>query len=179
MSRVDAGTEWVTVPREVAEKHPLYGLGGWMILVLLRCASIPFTIGPSLFHYANAIDPSNLSEPVQAVTLLEFALRMSVVLLALVSLFLAVARHRAFPAVYIVYISGLTVMTVFAIVARIYFLPEANDRLTTGALQAFGAIAGGIVWILYATRSRRVNVTYRLRVQAQDPLLQKSIAEIF
>jgi hypothetical protein len=182
MTTDTATSEWVTLPREIAERHPLYGIGGWMITVILRCASIPITVGPALVPLYAAASQIDHADPIYPYILAEIPIRAFLVVWAIANVFLIFSRNRFFPRSYIGYLLFLSAFIVFDAYANLFVAPQANGEPSKAfydVTRIVGSVLGTGVWIVYAIVSRRVNVTFLGRVRSDDPVLRQSVAEVF
>jgi hypothetical protein len=140
---------WTYVPVHIAEQHPLYGVGGWMALLMVLLA-IGAAFGVfTFFRLAGHFGQGGL-------------IAFLVVLLGVTTaaqiacLVLGAMKSPAFPPVFIV----LAVLSiVFAVIGM------AQDR---ASLADIAAVVINAIWIGYVSVSRRVNVTYRRRVANTD-----------
>lgn len=151
--------DWVYVPDHIAERHPLYGVGGWLILlmVLLAIGALLGVIG--FFRIVGVAGASGL------VTVLVVLLGV-VTAAQVVCIVLAAMKSAAFPPVFLV-IALLSIL--FGVLGL-----AVGDRPRLGE---FLGIAVNTIWAVYVVVSRRVNVTYRKRVRADDAQFADILAE--
>ena len=141
--------EWTYVPVHIAEQHPLYGVGGWMALLMVLLA-IGAAFGVfTFFRLAGHFSESG--------TIAFLVILLGITTAAQIAcLVLGARKSAAFPPLFIT----LAVLSIAAAV-----LGMMLDRASLGDLLA---IAVNALWIGYVVVSRRVNVTYRRRVANSD-----------
>ena len=148
-------------PDVVKDRHPLYGIGGWAVPLILGLVAGPFVDLIMTINYAKHL-PSRWQ--------FIFYLR-AIVGFATLWAALRLANHKEdFQYVCTAVFAGwLAFGTVLALVAA-----EGLSRRRSGVLLVEwtrAAIPSGL-WLLYVWRSKRVNVTCRSRVRPNDPFLQ-------
>lgn len=177
---------WVRLPLEIAQKHQLYGIGGWLTLVILGCLASPIRIVASLGPVYAQLDFASLHPTLLAFIVVEIALNALVVLWSLGNLFLLFNKNPLFPTSYVAMLAfsaafvTLDVVVVKSIMDSIGQPMAWNEAFDPETTREVGrAIMGAAIWIPYALVSRRVNVTYLNRVRPTDPLIKESTASVF
>lgn len=147
----------VKVSADVARTHPLYGVAGWTVVLAV------FTI-------------------------------LDAIIAALVMLGTIVVASRGIAAWHwlIVLVQGAMLTWLVVCIVKLFEKHEIFPRLFTcmcvasGALSVFMMVVGGFNWVAlvqlavvgiyigYVQSSRRINVTYRHLVAADDPILAQS-----
>ena len=177
---------WVEVPLEIAKQHPLYGIGGWLTLVILGSVVSPIRIVAQLGPVYSGVDYAALPPTLSAFIIVEIAINALIVLWSIANLFLLFNKHPLFPR----NLAGLMGVSAVFIVLDAFVTKAVMDSIgqPMGWSQVFDAetsrevgrsIFGALIWIPYAFVSKRVNVTYLNRVRADDPLLKESVATVF
>jgi hypothetical protein len=186
MTAVANEGRWATVPLEIAKRHALYGVGGWLWLVVLGNVISPIRIALSLGPLYSSIDYANLHPRLAAFIYGEIVFNAIVVLWSVANLFLLFSKHRLFPRSLVGLLAFSSVFVPLdAFVARwvtdsIGQAMPWEEVFDTDTVREIGrSIVGAAIWIPYALMSRRVNVTYLNRVRADDPLLRENAAEVF
>ncbi len=146
---------WIKLSRAQARQHPLYGIGGWLVLLAIF-VSIGLAMGfVELLDFWATTDHGGLSAWIMA------GLRSLMALWAALILILMLARSRAFPTAFVAY-------SMFYIIYLGLF-GLAFAYVTHGAV--FRGVAAAVplhlLAIAYVLRSRRVNITFRRRVRAK------------
>ena len=172
---------WTTLPRSVAEHHPLYGIRGWLIVLVMICVLISFRITVPvniLLRYQFTGTFSN----VETALALEVAANAILGLWGIANIFLIFKKHSAFP------VSYMALCIAFAIYTAAHTLAvlSLRDPSVSGARLA-GQVTGSIMfviiwsatWVSYVQRSIRVAVTFRNRVPATDPFLATAFNNVF
>ncbi len=153
---------WVYLaPDVVKDRHPLYGIGGWAILLMLGLVADPLVNLLVTINYAR-----HLSSGWQFI----FYIR-AIVGFATLWAALRLANHKEnFQYVCTAVVAGLLALdTVLALVAAEGLSKRGSEALLVEWVRA--AIPSGL-WLVYIWRSKRVNVTCRSRVRPNDPFLQ-------
>lgn len=183
---VTGDARWATVPPEIAKQHPLYGVGGWLILVAIGMIAAPVRILVTLAPVYGAIDYASLHPTMFAFVLGEIAVNAVLVLWSIANMFLLFSKNPLFPRSWIglmalsaVFVPADAVITKLVVdsIGQPMDWGQIFDLDTTREIGR--AIVGAAVWIPYALISRRVNVTFLGRVRADDPLLREGVAKIF
>jgi len=145
--------KWRTISMEVASQHPLYGFGGWVLVIFILDVLVLLAIWSGML-----LAPQEVSSAYggsMAAALLSCLLGSALILPYLV---LAPMKSAWMP--------PLTIICAWAGV--VLALPMNLYYLGTGA--AMGGALSGTFWALittlYIVRSRRVNVTYLQRIPA-------------
>ena len=145
---------WISLSREQAARHPLYGVGGWLVALAIF-VGIGLAMGiVELFDFWATTDHGGLSAWIMA------GLRSVMALWATAIFALLLAGSRAFPTAFVAYsLFNIIYLGLFGL---------AFAHVTHG--QVFVGVAGAVplhlLAIAYVLRSRRVNVTFRRRVRA-------------
>ncbi|MBR9973380.1 hypothetical protein [Magnetospirillum sulfuroxidans] len=137
---------WVTISRDEARTHPLYGFGGWNWVLLLVC----------------------LNEGVVACIFPGDGLTWAVMFALSVALSLAlVLNFRVFLPLFYLYAAVSIAATLF-----ITFQGMAHTMEIPIGLGMSPSLLIRIIFLIYVRESRRINVTLRNRVKADDPFLE-------
>jgi hypothetical protein len=179
----EAKSGWVDVPLEVAQRHALYGAAGWLIFVAIGQVSTPLLIGYDVYTMYRDTNMSAMNEPFRFFIQVEMALNVALAVWALVNLYLLVNLSRHFPPSIVAFFIAVPTVLIGDVVAAKTLAESSGiamewdellDRETIRVIaRSIGAAA---IWIPYMFISRRVNVTYRHRVRADDPLVAESAA---
>ncbi len=150
---------WTNITEDEARLHPLYGFAGWLwAIYAVEVLGIGMTL-EGVVTVATQYGVENLANPGFGVVWLH-------VLLNLPFLLMAPMKARAMPIVSIIcYWVGI----LFSLGTLLTFPSSMGMDISILARIAFW-IAWGAVFTLYLLRSRRVNVTYRHRVRADEPV---------
>ena len=140
--------EWVYLTKEAAESHPLYGVRGWLLGFL-----ISFCVGGLLLA---GLVAWRIIAPSRIVAVDRHFVMVGIALASLWVVFLAVPRSKQFAG------WSIAMMAATAVAAII----TADAGRPPGYHY-------NILVIIYLVRSRRVNVTMKWRVRANDPFLQQ------
>lgn len=167
--RLARAGRWREVGPDEARRHPLYGTSGIMVSLLMgMLLNVVFRTG----EYLLAIPPITSGAP-DWVQGLQLAMAADAVILSslyVVAFVMALRRHPLFPRfLLLVWMADLLMQLVIAQVVGSYAaLPPAAGAAVHALL--FGAVQKVLIsmtiWSPYLLLSRRVNVTYRLRVPA-------------
>lgn len=163
---------WVKVSSELAKKHPLYGRGGWLVVLAIVVAfsflkqvselrAAAFQAGMSEFELLGIDHPF--------VTLLKSVLVIYFVFASTV-LWSLLARHAKFR---------LIATTAFASLWPCVFLVSFALPETPGVAESLVAgtipwVISCIIWITYLHRSKRVRVTFDSCIRSDDPILKST-----
>lgn len=171
-------SRWVEVPPDVAKKHPLYGIGGWLILVAISCVVAPIRTVIQLTPVYSGIDYSTLPPMLTNFIVIEIGLNGLIVLWSIVNAFLLFRRHRAFPrsfAAMMAFSAIFVVGDVFATKAMMEAIGqpmEMSELFDAETSREVGrTIVAALIWIPYTFVSKRVHVTFLSRVRSDDPIL--------
>lgn len=144
---------WRTISIEVASQHPLYGFGGWVLVLFVLDVLALVAIWSGMLLAPDEVASAYSGSSVAAVfsCLLGSALILPYIVLAPM-------KSSLMPSLTII---CAWVGVVLALPMNLYFL---------GLGAALGGAASGTFWALimtlYIVRSRRVNVTYLQRIPA-------------
>jgi hypothetical protein len=181
-----ANDGWVVLPLDIAKQHPLYGVGGWLILVAIGTVVTPIRTILSLAPIYTAIDFTTLHPSLLAFIVAEIAVNALGILWSLATLLLLLSKHPLFPRSFVGLIGFSAVVVTLDAVASKYVMDSVGQPMPWDEVfdpdtfrEAVRSIVGAAIWIPYAFVSRRVNVTYLNRVRGDDPLLLQSVARVF
>lgn len=146
--------EWAYLDAATAARHPLHGLGGWLIAFLIWRIFIIVLAA----YVISALLPAFALEMFEILGILGVVMMVAIVLIVLdfVAVLGLVLGSRWFPALFYV-VAGLY------IVAAVLGMVD-NQR----PFREVGQILWHTVGIVYVVRSRRVNVTFRHRVNVRE-----------
>lgn len=166
--------KWVAISAEDARKHKLYGIGGWLILLIIgtifgALASLGSVKGAMFDAGVDWADLGRISKNfeifIYAVLSIQFAS-------SAVVLWLIVAKAEEFRKIStIALLLGFPLAAAFAIV-----YPNAGS----GAFLAYGGIdwiVRCLIWVPYFQMSKRVRVTFEHKVRNDDAHLQSLILD--
>ncbi len=156
---------WVLLPPEIAAQHPLHGIGGWTMLLLVQLvAGVIFGalafVALGMMFTQNAID--------SIISILPLLLGVLVVaeMLQIGCIVLLLMRSRAFPVCFMVFVAWSA-----------GFVILANLGLQGGPdVRSIVSLITVLAWAAYVVVSTRVNVTFRHRVERNDEWLQRGLA---
>jgi hypothetical protein len=150
--------EWVYLPQELAEQHPLHGIGGWTgLLLALMVLGTVLALVP-MFQLG-----SYLSDGGGLVVAIFLAV-LAVQIVNVVAIVLLVNRSPAFPPTFVA-------LTVIGLVLTVVLFALGD----VGIGNIVGMITQ-ILWLCYVLMSKRVNVTFRRRVEREDEWLKQGLA---
>lgn len=149
---------WVYLPPEIAAQHPLNGIGGWTGLLLAM-----MILGGLLGLWALIQFAALLPYGGPFVALFVAVLILQV--LNLVTIILLIRKSSAFPTWYVI-LAGLSIA-----MALLIFALGGGFR----AADIVGLVSS-LAWLCYVLVSRRVNVTFRGRVERNDEWLRRGLA---
>lgn len=155
---------WVYLPEDAARHHPLYGVYAWALLLLAF-----LVLGPIILVYQDVrILVSESQRPD------EFWIVLIAEVIFLAAAWKAAGRlGRESPDFrsyfYVAALIGLCVSALY-FATLVESGPRELDQLALSGL-VWRAVPI-LVWTLYVLRSRRINVTIRKRVPADDPFLR-------
>ena len=160
---------WRTVSRSEAQRHPLYGTSGIMVSLLLgMMANVPVRA----LEYLAAMPPLPHGMPGWLSTL-HLAMTFDVVLfgsLYMIAFVAALRRAPLFPRLLVaIWIGDITMQLVTAeLVTRAGDLPSGVATALHGLLEGNvkKVLISVALWLPYLLLSKRVNLTYRLRIPA-------------
>jgi hypothetical protein len=159
---------WTKVSRAEAERHPLYGPTGIMVSLMVGTM---LNVPVRALEYIAAMPPMPEAAP-HWLSTLHFAMTLDVVLfgsLYMIAFVAALRRVPLFPRLLLaIWLGDLTMQLVTAQLVASTNVPAAVGH----ALQMF--LIGNVkkvlismaLWLPYLLLSKRVNITYRLRVPA-------------
>lgn len=169
---------WKQVDLEVAQAHPLFGVGGWLLFygfslgvsVLTFLAAIHGLANPEgmgIFEYLAMKDPLTMW--------LSWMLFYEVAS-ALVVYMMMATKHVKFRPVAIILIVGV-VPFAFLTAAMTTGIPALADLLIG---VAFKSILPTVIWVAYLQRSKRVRVTFEHLVldEAVEPVRSADVEQV-
>ncbi|MET4699820.1 hypothetical protein ABIE65_002857 [Constrictibacter sp. MBR-5] len=162
--RTASAGRWVYLPEDVARQHPLYGVFGWALILLAFLFAAPLALVVQ--------DIRLLWGGHRIPTQFWFVLGLDVVLLGaawVAALKLGREQASFLPHFLLAALIGLGSAALFFMVMTAGVPPEYQDR------GSFGLVLRGlpvVLWIAYVLFSRRISVTIRKRVHAEDPFLR-------
>jgi hypothetical protein len=168
---------WVQVPLETAKRHPLYGIGGWLILVMLGQFLSPLMIVIGLYPIYQTLDFSELPPAYAAFVVIELALNAVFGLWAWSNLWL-IFNKRALAVKSVIGFLALSPAFLLSDALAAKFMLEYvggtmswQETFDAETMRAIGrSFVGAAIWIPYMVVSQRVNVTLLNRVRSGDPL---------
>ena len=148
---------WTKIGEDDARAHPLYGFGGWLLAVYaVEVLGVALTL-EGVITVVRDYGLNPLTNPSFGIVWLHLALNLPFLLMAPM-------KARLMPVVAIVcYWVGIAIS-----LGSFGTMPGPLMNVSILARVAFWN-AWGVVFTLYLLRSRRVNVTYRHRVLADEP----------
>jgi hypothetical protein len=159
---------WRRVSRGEARNHPLYGASGIMVSLMI---GMMLNVPVRALEYLAILPPIPSTAPQWLLTL-RFAMTLDVVLftsLYMVAFVAALRRAPLFPRLLAaIWIGDLAMQSVIARMLGSEALPAAvveplHDLLTGNIQKVLISVA---LWLPYLLLSKRVNLTYRLRLPA-------------
>lgn len=123
---------WTTLPLEIAKRHALFGVAGWLYLVAIGCIVTPLRAGASLGPIYAGIDYAALHPTLSAFIMVEIFVNVVVILWAIANLFLLFGKHRFFPRSYAGMLGFSAVVVVGDTVVTKYVM-DAMDGRRSGA----------------------------------------------
>lgn len=177
---------WTTVPVEIAKRHKLYGVGGWLILVAIGCVAMPIRSVISLGPLYSGIDFSSVHPTLSAFVVTEMALNAVFIIWALGNLFMLFNKHVLFPRSYAAMIAFAGIFVIGDAIATKYIMDAIGQPVgwdwifdAETSREIGRSVVAAAIWLPYVFVSRRVNVTFLNRVRNDDPLLRENVAEVF
>lgn len=160
--------DWVYLPREAVEnRHPLYGLDGWPILLFFG-----LFVGPVLNLALTVKDAAELPNYAYSYRSLFYLMSAA----AFLSWWPGVRLVRRAPDFQQAYTICILILTGFGFIITVWLVGGRGRLLAAGlGAQLPHLIVGGI-WLLYVWCSKRINVTCKNRVRLTDPFLEKIIS---
>ncbi len=160
---------WTSLTRFEAERHPLYGPSGILVSLLV---GIMLNVPVRAAEYLAAMPPIPEASPAW-LSALHFAMTFDVVLfssLYMVAFVAALRRVPLFPRLLVAIWIGDLAMQLFTaeLVTHSGYVPADVARSLHGLLDGNvkKVLISMALWLPYLLLSKRVNVTYRLRVPA-------------
>lgn len=155
---------WVYLPEDFAAQHPLYGPHGWAVGLLLL-----LFLGP----VAMLLQDYDILQTVYRIPLEFYGLIAAEIVFTLcawsAALRLSAEREDFYPRFWLTVVLGLCCGVLFFAVA-IDGMPRQYTLL--GVQGALERIVPLLILSVYVSRSRRLEVTCRKRVDARDPFLR-------
>lgn len=166
---VNAAT-WTKIPREEAERHPLFGIRGWflafLVLNALGLAATLLDQGGDLLGILGSLGTLFSVSPAFGALMLLLALLLP---MQAYMLFLGFAGERAFRR----WASWTLILMMIVRLGLVVSLSALTQAVNEGLLlRTFLHVAFMGVLLAYVTTSRRVRVTCEWTVRADDPYLQ-------
>lgn len=178
-------TGWVNVPLQTAKQHPLYGPQGWLYLVMLGCIVAPVRIIWMLYPTYSDIDFSALHPLLASFIFVEIAVNVLFVAWSVANLWLLASLNHWLPASFIAMAAfSVVFLVVDAAAAKLIFEATGGSMTWAEAFEPETAreigrsVFTAVIWIPYMFISRRVNVTFHNRVQANDPLVAPKVESV-
>jgi hypothetical protein len=146
---------WVYLSDAQAHRHPLFGIGGWLIAIAFLIVAGIARAAIEMADFWATTDHGGLAAWIMAV------LRSGMALWSALIFGLLIGRSRAFPANFAAY-SMLNI--IYLVLFGLAFAHVTNNQvfIGVGAAAAVTSIA-----LAYVQLSARVNVTFRRRVRAK------------
>lgn len=177
---------WTTVPLEIAKRHALYGVAGWLYLVAIGCIVTPLRSIVSLGPIYAGIDYASLHPTLSTFIIVEIALNAAIILWSVANIFMLFGKYALFPRSYAGMIGFSAVLVTGDAVATKFVMDAIGQPSTWESIfdqetirEVGRSIIAALVWIPYVFISRRVNVTFLNRVRGDDPLLRENAAAVF
>ena len=162
-------SSWRTVDRATAERHPLYGSSGIMVSLLV---GMMLNVPVRTAEYLAAMPPLPEVAP-RWLSALHFAMTFDVVLfgsLYMIAFVAALRRAPLFPRLLLaIWVGDLMMQLVIAkVVVGAGPLPPAVSSALQHLLEGNvkKVLISVVLWLPYLLMSKRVNVTFRHRVEA-------------
>lgn len=160
---------WIPVSRAEAERHPLYGTGGFMVSVLVgMMLNVPIRAA----EYLASMPPAPSVTP-RWFSALHFAMTFDAALfssLYMVAFVAALRKAPIFPRLLVaIWLSDLLMQlfTAWMVMAARPVPPDVAAALTVVLIGNVKKVLIRIgIWMPYLLLSKRVNVTYRHRIAA-------------
>ena len=156
---------WIYLPPEIAAQHPLYGIGGWMILLLIQLVA-GVVAGALAFAALGMLFTQNVIDAIISALPLLLGVLAIAEILHIACIVLLLMRSRAFPICYMVlaaWSAGFVIL--------------ANLSLQGGPdFRSIASLFSVLAWVVYIVVSTRVNITFRYRVEPNDEWLQRGLA---
>ena len=166
---VNAAT-WMKIPREEAERHPLFGIRGWFLAFLvLHAIGLAATLlveGGAVLGILGGLGTFFSVSPVFGVLMLLLALLLP---MQAYMLFLGFAGEWGFRR----WATWTLILMMFVRLGLVVTLSALTQAVNEGLLlKTFLNLAFMGVLLAYVTTSRRVRVTCEWTVRADDPCLE-------
>lgn len=170
---------WVSISPELAKTHPLYGFGGWLILAAIGHFLSPIRAAIELYPVYSQVEYGTLPPEFQTLLYVEIALNALFMIWSWANIVLMVTLNRFFPASWIALAIGSLILMVGDAIAVKTLLDSLGQPMTWEEVfdpdtirEIARTVVSAAIWIPYALIAKRVNVTYRHRVRADDPILK-------
>ena len=159
----DAGA-WTYLWQELAERHPLHGIGGWTGLLLAQLV-VGTTLGVfALATFVVIVGRDSVIDVMLSPVPLLFGALIIVEALQIACLVLLLMRSRAFPVCFTIFAVW---SAAFVVLANLLLGPD---------VRSIASLITVLGWTVYIVVSVRVNVTFRRRVERDDDWLNKGLA---
>ena len=154
--------DWEQLSIDKAQQHPLYGVKGWLLSILvlmaLNCVVRIFYV---LFNFGN---DEVLNYGISAL--------VAVVIYGVYGMivYMGFIKDHRFPKLIILLLYASAILLIGFFLTVGYFLATGNNAssLLIAAVIAAGLISGHLLLIWFFKTSKRVNVTYLHRVPKDD-----------
>lgn len=162
-------SKWVYLDKDTAQKSELYGISGWAIVFLIA-AAIPIILNISITM--DLIDFLKIDDSAYSLEYPGYALFDLVsdvqswvfVALTLLSMYLLLIHNKNFQKLFIIlfFIGLISDIALFIWMVNVL---NYSDSETLQAAIFFKGYIGGIIWLFYVMKSKRINLTTRKRMK--------------